>query len=109
MIPLLFLAVAIGGIGLLFLSQATAGVGLIAFACLLGICARIAQAADHRRAALPVVQAPVETRSPEVLQGIQKNQDRILYALGGGFLLVAVIIVLLTQIGPDVLVGLFAG
>ena len=42
------LVVALAGVALL--SQATTGVGLIAIACLLGILARIAQAAYYRKA-----------------------------------------------------------
>ena len=37
------------GVSLLFMSQATFGVGIMALACFLAICARIAQAARHRK------------------------------------------------------------
>lgn len=47
---LLILAFVAAAIGLLSLSQATAGVGIIAFACLLAIAARIAQASAHSSA-----------------------------------------------------------
>jgi hypothetical protein len=49
-IVLLVLAVLGGLLGLLFLSQATTGVGLMTVACLLAICARIAQAGTHHTA-----------------------------------------------------------
>lgn len=49
-ITLCILSVLAGIIGLLSLSEATQGVGFIAFACLLAIWSRMAQAGDHRRA-----------------------------------------------------------
>lgn len=104
-ITLVVLAVMFGAAGLLFLSGATAGVGLIAFACLLGICARIAQAAEHRRATMPV---PVDTRPPDVLQAIKQRQDRLLYILAGGFVLSAVLYVAVMTFAPNLVAGLFA-
>lgn len=55
---LLVLALLAAGIGLLSLSQATAGVGMLAGACLLAICARIAQAARQHRDVLRAMQPP---------------------------------------------------
>lgn len=46
---LIVLALISGGAGLLFLSQATTGVGFLAGGCLLGILARLAQAAEYHR------------------------------------------------------------
>lgn len=45
-------------IGLLLLSNATSGVGMIAFACFLGILARLAQAQAHQQRASPPEPAP---------------------------------------------------
>ncbi len=46
---LVLAAVLIGLLGLLFASQATGGAAVVGFACLLGIWARIWQAAVHHR------------------------------------------------------------
>jgi hypothetical protein len=59
---LVAVSLLIGVVGLLFMSQATTGVGLIAFACLVGITARIAQAA-RAPAAVPSSLAAVDRES----------------------------------------------
>lgn len=46
---LVLLAIVLGVAGVAFSSQATIGSSLVAFACLLAIMARIAQAGSHRR------------------------------------------------------------
>jgi hypothetical protein len=48
-ILLILAAFGVAAIGLLFLSNATSGVGILSLACLLAICARIAQASAHHR------------------------------------------------------------
>jgi hypothetical protein len=49
MAALLVLALLGGIAGFMFLSEATTGVGIIAFACLIGILARVAQAAEQHK------------------------------------------------------------
>lgn len=63
---IVFVALAIlsAFIGLLSLSQATLGVGFLALACLLGIFARIAQAASHARAQAVVRDTPSAFTGP---------------------------------------------
>ncbi|WP_158070188.1 hypothetical protein [Xanthomonas campestris] len=49
---LVVIAILAVAIGVLSLSQATMGVGVIAIGCFIGILARLAQAAEHNRAAI---------------------------------------------------------
>ena len=71
---LIAIALLVAAVGVLFLSEATSGVGMIAFACLLGIIARIAQASDHRAKAtakpkpLPTDQAEAKPHDPTRLR-----------------------------------------
>jgi hypothetical protein len=55
-ILLALVALVIGFVGSNYLTQATLGVGIIAFACLVGIFARIVQAAAYHRAAQPATE-----------------------------------------------------
>lgn len=48
-IVLSIFATLAGLLGVFYLSQATVGVGVIALGCLLGILARIIQAAEHHK------------------------------------------------------------
>jgi hypothetical protein len=47
-VPLAIIALLAAGYGVLSLSQATLGAGMIGVGCLLGILARLVQAADHQ-------------------------------------------------------------
>jgi hypothetical protein len=49
----------LGLVGFAMLSQATSGVGAVALGCLVGILARMAQAADHQKALLKRLPAVV--------------------------------------------------
>lgn len=67
--PLIVIAVLAALLGLILVSQATAGVAIIAFACLLAIFARIAQAESHHREAHP---------GPLIIPAIERHrQERL--------------------------------
>lgn len=58
MAALVVLALLGGIMGFMFLSQATTGVGIIAFACLIAILARVAQAAEQHKELLAKLDPP---------------------------------------------------
>lgn len=103
-ILLLLAALGVAGVGLVVcmaVSQATIGVGLVGGACLIGITARIAQAAGHHRDIIRALHATGGTApessavfppsTPEERAASRRNHIQVLKIIGGivGSLIVA--------------------
>lgn len=99
---LILIAIGASLLGLLLLTQATYGVGLLAFACVTGILARIAQAQELHRATTP---APIATAAPQPARA--QRSDRTLYILATVLVgLTVLVIVVMYALGSSSLLRL---